>query len=350
VRRDHRLALAVAATLAAIAHALVLGAWPARAVDRMAGLRAPGSLQVRQITGEAAMDRAPTARANVVAPPSAPTRPATEARAIAPPRPLTPASESGSGTPQATATQADDAPPAIERALATPPTYRTTPPPPLSLHYAISRDGRTGDARLDWRRGEDGHYEIELRAVSEGPGLPLGTSAPPGALTPHWTSRGSFDAAGIAPERFAVARRGRERHAANFQREAGIVSYAGPARTWPLADGAQDRLSWMIQLAAVLQANPALGNAGAEVSMMVVGAHGDADVWTFTVLGREAVEGPGGETFDTLLLQREARHAHDPQVQVWVSPRLHHLPLRLRLTRRGGGESTEFRLRALQAP
>jgi hypothetical protein len=218
------------------------------------------------------------------------------------------------------------------------------------LHYAVSRDGRTGAARLDWRRGEDGRYEIELRAAAEAPGLPQGASAPSSALTPHWTSRGAFDAAGIAPERFAVARRGRERHAANFQREAGIVSYAGPARTWPLAEGAQDRLSWMIQLAAVLQANPELGSAGAEVSMMVVGAHGDADVWTFTVVGAETVDGPGGETLDTLLLQREARHAHDPQVQVWAAPRLHHLPVRLRLTRRGGGESTEFRLRALQVP
>ncbi len=248
---------------------------------------------------------------------------------------------------------ADTAPAAAQAAEASPPappTYRTSPPPALTLHYTVSRGQRVGDARLDWRLGDDGRYEIELRGAAEGQTSPRHGAATPSALAPHWTSRGTLDAAGIAPDRFAVARRGRERHAANFQREAGIVSYAGPARTWPLAPGAQDRVSWMIQLAAVLQAEPALTSTGQQISMMVVGAHGDADLWTFTALAPERMEGPGGEEFDVVPLHRPARHAHDPQVQVWVAPALHHLPVRLRLTRIGTAESTDFRLRALQVP
>ncbi len=45
--------------------------------------------------------------------------------------------------------------------------------------------------------------------------------------------------------------------------------------------GTQDRLSWMLQLAAIVEAAPERHGPGARVSMFVVGARGDADVWTF---------------------------------------------------------------------
>lgn len=220
-----------------------------------------------------------------------------------------------------------------------PPTYRTTPPPSATLDYEVSRGEAQGSALLRWRVEPDGRYVLEMQGSGTAP-----------ALAPHWTSRGTLDADGVAPERFAVSRRGRERHAANFRRDAGLVSFAGPARTWPLLGGAQDRLSWMVQLAAVLEANPALVAAGERVSMMVVGAHGDAGLWTFTVQPMVMVDGPGGTPVPAWPLRREAGQAHDPQVEVWVAPSLHHLPLRLRLTLPVNGESTDWRLRALQRP
>ncbi|MBL8345958.1 MAG: DUF3108 domain-containing protein [Rubrivivax sp.] len=222
------------------------------------------------------------------------------------------------------------------------PTYRTAPPPSLDLLYEARRGTDLGQARITWRIDAEGHYALEMQG-SGAPGAPA-------ALTPHWTSRGRLDADGVAPERFAVSRRGRERHAANFRRDVGIVSFAGPAATWPLAAGAQDRLSWMVQLAAVFQADPKLAVAGTQVSMMVVGAHGDAGPWTFTVQRQMVVEGPGGVAVPAWQLHRDSAHAHDPQVQVWLAPSLHHLPVRLRLTLPRSGESTEMHLRALQTP
>lgn len=223
-----------------------------------------------------------------------------------------------------------------------PPTYRTAPPPSMDLKYEVRRGGYSGDALITWRIDADGHYALEMQGT--------GAVGAPAALTPHWTSRGTLDAEGLAPERFAVSRRGRERHAANFRRDVGIVSFAGPARTWPLAAGAQDRLSWMVQLAAIFQAEPALATAGMQISMMVVGAHGDASLWTFTVQMPVIVAGPGGEALPAWQLHRESAHAHDPQVQVWLAPSMHHLPVRVRLTLPRSGESTEMHLRALQAP
>jgi len=231
------------------------------------------------------------------------------------------------------------------------PTYPTAPPPPADLLFDIHRGETTGQARLSWRLEPDGQYALELQPVpAAGTDATTPPRGPAAALAPHWTSRGRLDPDGLAPERFAVARRGRERHAANFRRDVGIVSYAGPAQTWPLAAGAQDRLSWMVQIAAVLQADPALAAPGVRISMMVVGAHGDAGLWTFTVQEKVTLEGPGGEALPAWQLRRESGHAHDPQVQVWLAPDLHHLPLRVRLTLPRTGESTEMRLRALQAP
>ena len=68
-----------------------------------------------------------------------------------------------------------------------------------------------------------------------------------------------IDADGVAPLRHADRRRARELRAANFQREAAAHHLLRARRSntrWP--PGAQDRLSWMIQLPAIVAADPAL--------------------------------------------------------------------------------------------
>jgi hypothetical protein len=59
-----------------------------------------------------------------------------------------------------------------------------------------------------------------------------------------------------------------------------------------LAAGAQDRLSWIVQLAAIVQArHPA---AGERIVMQVAGPRGDADAWQFDVLGDTILETDAG--------------------------------------------------------
>ncbi len=231
------------------------------------------------------------------------------------------------------------------------PTYRTAWAPATTLHYQMRRGSALGQAQLQWRpSAELGRYELALQSQA--------WVGPSGAALKHppmqWTSRGQFDAAGLAPERFTVARRGRDRHAANFQRDKALVTFAGPAAQWPLAAGMQDRMSWMLQLGAILQAQPELAALGQQLHLWVVGAHGDASVWTFTVGAAEpdTPNPPTGlaSTAGMVYLQREAAHPHDTQVQVWLDPAQHHLPIRVVFRRRAGAESTELRLRTLQAP
>jgi hypothetical protein len=147
-----------------------------------------------------------------------------------------------------------------------------------------------------------------------------------------WASRGAIDAAGIAPERFALRRRGRDQQAANFQREAGKVTFSGPTHELPLLPGVQDRLSWMFQLPAIVAADPARQASAASITLMVVGARGGAGLWTFTVAGSETV----GER-PALKLVRDTERRHDTRAEIWLDPARGYLPVRAVLAQVEGG-------------
>ncbi len=191
------------------------------------------------------------------------------------------------------------------------------------LDYSLQRGSISGSAELVFRRAVDS-YELELK------GTVFGVDA-------MWlVSRGGFDAAGLAPERFVDRRRGRDRHAANFDRAAARITYSGPQTTHPLPPGAQDRLSWMVQLPAIIDADPArFAAAGTRVPIFISGARGDAGVWIFVVEGLQ----PQG-----LRLTREPRRPYDTQVEVWLDPARHHLPVRARLATPPAGETLELLL------
>jgi hypothetical protein len=195
----------------------------------------------------------------------------------------------------------------------------------------------TGVAELFWRRSADG-YQLSLQGQALG------------APFIGWSSAGALYGTGLAPLRFAESRRGREVRAANFQRDSGRVTFSGPAVEYPLVAGMQDRLSWLVQLPAVLQANPALAQPGAQVQLAVVGTRGDAEVWTFTVQGRGALDLPEGRVADAVHLLREPRRPYDTQAQVWLDPARQHLPVQAWLRIRATGEGTELRLLEMAAP
>jgi len=217
------------------------------------------------------------------------------------------------------------------------PVYTTLLPPPATLLFEMRRGIAVGHAQLEWRPGED-RYRLTLQGSAVG------------APAIGWASQGGFNAAGVAPLRYTESRRGRDARAANFQRDSGRITYSGPAIEHPLVAGAQDRLSWMLQLAAVLAANPALAEPDAQVSMWVAGSRGDTEVWTFTVQGRVALDLPIGHIDNAVHLLREPRRPYDTQVQVWLDPQRHHLPMQALLRVRATGEGTELRLQGIAIP
>ncbi|MDE1926767.1 MAG: hypothetical protein KGI36_06225, partial [Burkholderiales bacterium] len=206
-----------------------------------------------------------------------------------------------------------DPPPPGAAAL---PRYAARLAPPALLRYRLRRGGSEGLAELRWQPRADGAYAITLH--SEAPGIP----------TLEWTSAGRLDAAGLAPTEHGEWRRGRARRSVAFDAAAGRIRYGGALAETPWQAGAQDRVSWLIQLAAVVDADP----ARAEVLQFVAGVAGRAEVWRWVrVDDGGAGEGDAGPVH----LRRASLRAWDPQLDVWLAPQRHHLPQRLRWSQPG---------------
>jgi hypothetical protein len=204
-------------------------------------------------------------------------------------------------------------------------------PPSTQLTFALQRGDASGEAHLSWRADGE-RYALDLRAVL------------PGGRELEQRSTGGFDAAGLAPLRLADRRRGRDVRAANFQREHGKVTFSGPRWALPLAEGTQDRLSWLVQLVALADGAPQGLPEGTELSMWVVGARGAGSHWRFEVRGRQPLDAASGAA-QVLWLVREPAHPYDIRVEVWLDPRRGHWPARLRQTQVPGGEPLEWTLR-----
>ncbi|HET6600213.1 MAG TPA: DUF3108 domain-containing protein [Burkholderiaceae bacterium] len=227
---------------------------------------------------------------------------------------------------------AASSPPAVAEAAPIP-IYRTEMPPAAMLRYAIGRGLLRGSAELTWQP-EGGRYEFRLEAFLLG------------ATILTQVSRGGFDAAGLAPLRFTDQRVRRNEEVANFLRDRGQITFSARPGQLALRPGAQDRLSWMIQLAAIAAANPALRREGAQVVMQVIGVHADASVWVLRCGGVERVRTDLG-TVETLTFARVPDGPDDTAAQIWLDPKRHYLPVRATWRSGSDDEGMDMRLREI---
>lgn len=307
----------VAAAVVAAAPQAVRPAPPAPPAPVPPPVRAPAAARAPAV--EAAAEVAP--------PPRAASAPA--AVEVAPETPQVVAAATV-GEPAASATPVPAAAPA-EGGTRPPPVYATRLPPPATLRYDLRRGALGGSGEIHWQPA-GARYAAMLQGTAFG------------LTVLNWRSEGGVDDAGLAPERFLDQRRGGRSNAANFQREAGRITYSGPSTEYPLLPGAQDRLSWTVQLAAIVAADPARFTAGEPIAMFVTGARGDGDVWSFEVMGRDALDLPAGPVADALKLRRLPRRPYDTLVEVWLDPARAWLPVHMRWIVSQTDETTEFRL------
>jgi hypothetical protein len=230
----------------------------------------------------------------------------------------------GAGVVVGAALPAWAAPAGVSAPVDAPPVYPTRLPAAVSMEYALSYGMISGSGWLSWQPPLAGRYRMQL--VGRALGLQL----------IEWTSEGGVDAAGLAPWRFTEKRLGRDPQVAEFRREAGRIHYpARPERDVALPRGAQDRLSWLVQLPAILRADPALQRPGQRVALFVSGARGDAERWEFET--RDAGAG-------MLHVQRLPPPGAEVQGEAWLAPGEDLLPVRVRLAK--DGDVLEMRRRS----
>lgn len=319
----HRLGLLAAGVL--VLHLLVLQGWSPRAAG--GGTGAPPGLTARLV---------PTA---VMATPAPPPLPAVDVPAARPshetvvPRPAQPqphavqdaaaeaaqATEALPGPPGATAPPATLQPTGV-LAAASP---RVAVPAPALWRYEVTGSARgqavLGEASLEWQH--DGH-QYEARMDWGGEGLPARSHR----------SSGRLAADGLQPRRFAE--RQRTELATHMDAEAGRIVFSNNQAPQALQPGQQDRLSLLMQLAAVVGGDPARHPPGTRLSIPTATARG-AEPWLLEVTGEEDLV-LAGTVVRTLKIERRPAAAHDQRLEIWLAPAAGHAPVRLRVTQAGG--------------
>ena len=196
-------------------------------------------------------------------------------------------------------------------------------PPPARIRYKLTAQNRgitlNGEAELLWRH--DGlQYEAQLQASA------------PLLATRIQRSTGAVTAEGLAPKRFSD--KSRHEEATHFERDTGKVVFSSNRPEAALQPGAQDRLSVMLQLGALIAGAPQKYPPGTAISIQTASTR-DAEPWVFTVDGMQTMQLPGG-TVEGLKLTRQPRREYDVKVELWLAPGMAYAPVRLRLTQPNG--------------
>jgi hypothetical protein len=196
-------------------------------------------------------------------------------------------------------------------------------PAPRRLHYSVSGEARrlqyAALGELLWQH-DGSSYSARLALGARGPGTRVQTSA------------GQLTADGLAPARFGD--KARTEVAAHFERAQGKISFSANSPDATLMPGAQDRLSVLLQLGALLAGDPARYPEGSRIALQTVGAR-EAESWQLEVGADEPLALPGG-TLATRKLQRLPVREFDLKVELWLAPALDWLPVQLRITQASG--------------
>ena len=193
-------------------------------------------------------------------------------------------------------------------------------PASLNLQYEVSSNKFPFrlNAELGWQQ-DGASYDAKLSFGAFG-------------LRRVQTSRGEITAVGLAPLRFSD--KYRSEVAAHFVREKGKVTFSANTPDAPLLAGAQDRLSVVLQLAAMVAGDPERFPRASTITLQIIGPR-DADIWLFTVEEDETLNLPGGPQA-TRKLVRNPRREFDQKVELWLAPALGYLPARIRITEANG--------------
>jgi len=178
----------------------------------------------------------------------------------------------------------------------------------------------SGTGVLRWQH-TDTRYQASLEISALG--LHIRTLSSTGLLDTHM----------LLPERFDDTPRGAA-WSTRFLRDQGQITFSSGSAPEPLQSGAQDKLSALLQLGAVLAADPARGSIGNTVHFQAADAH-RADNWVFRVDGNETLElGQGRVT--AIKLTREPTPENGQKIEAWLASEVGYLPVRLRITESDG--------------
>lgn len=173
----------------------------------------------------------------------------------------------------------------------------------------------SGSGLLSWK-SDGSRYELTLEASA----LVI--------LSQTEKSTGQLSPQGLAPERYSSSRTGRSEQATHFRRNLGKIQFSNNQPEEVLLLGAQDRISALVQLAGILGGDPERYKIVNRIQMQVAGLD-RAEVWEFSLQGVSDITVPAAN-MQALKLTRTPRNEFDQKLELWLSPQLGYLPIRIR--------------------
>jgi hypothetical protein len=200
-------------------------------------------------------------------------------------------------------------------------------PPSVDLQFDSFYNGVQNQVgTLHWQT--DGHHYLMVVSI------PL-----PFVGLFSFTSEGGIDKYGLAPDRYAEQRGRRAPDETRMERNATPprISFTRTTETLPLPEPVEDRLSMMMQLAALVRGDPSRYQPGVTRQFAVVD-NNSGEVWAIETIGQETVQTRVGPV-EALHFMRLARRADDRRrLDIWLSESLGWLPARIMQTEPNGSQ------------
>jgi hypothetical protein len=150
-----------------------------------------------------------------------------------------------------------------------------------------------------------------------------------------YSSKGHIDGFGIAPEQYSEQRGRRAADIAIFNRDTKQIVYTKTPQSQPLADGAQDRFSVVMQLASLVRGAPDKYKPGVTRQFSV--ADNDSnEIWPIETVGDETVQARGGFTTARHFTRLPRKEGDRRKLDIWLAPSIGWLPVRILQTEPNG--------------
>ena len=149
------------------------------------------------------------------------------------------------------------------------------------------------------------------------------------------SSEGRLDAFGITPVICTEARLTRASTATHFNYEDKTIRFSSSNKVIPMNDGAQDKASFLMQLAAIGNANEQQFIPGQEIRLQVAEER-DASQFQFLVLAKEEITTELGAIQTWHLVRAPRPGSYNSQLDIWLAPEFGWYPVQIRNTESNG--------------
>ena len=153
-------------------------------------------------------------------------------------------------------------------------------------------------------------------------------------------SAGTIAEAGIQPRTVTETRRGKSTTTTQFNYADKSISFSASPAIIPLTDGAQDKMTVLMQLASVGNADPAQFQPGKEITIQVA-EEKEAHLQQFVVLEQTSIESKLGHLVTWHIVRPPCPCVYSSRIDVWLAPELNWLPVQIRNTESNGAVTTQ---------